>query len=127
MYQNSGVHVDAYDVTGQDKIMYYGQMQEISELDFHGYKISFFYCNWVNAIKDIVKEKYKFISVDLNRQGYKSEPLVLAKHIAQVFYVPDTKKLSWLYLENDESSESRMSSMRKSLINLMRFFLSSHR
>jgi hypothetical protein len=25
-YQNSGVHVDAYDVTGQDKIMYYGQI-----------------------------------------------------------------------------------------------------
>jgi hypothetical protein len=93
MYQNSGVHVDAYDVTGQDKIMYYGQMQEISELDFHGYKISLFYCNWVDAIKGSVKEKYKFISVDLNRQGYKSEPLVLAKHIAQVFYVPDTKKI----------------------------------
>jgi hypothetical protein len=31
-----------------------------------------------------------FISVDLNRQGYKSEPFVLAKHIAQVFYVIDT-------------------------------------
>jgi hypothetical protein len=31
-----------------------------------------------------------FISVDLNRQGYKSEPFVLTKYIAQVFYVPDT-------------------------------------
>jgi hypothetical protein len=30
------------------------------------------------------------ISVDLNRQGYKSEPFILAKHVAQVFYVPDT-------------------------------------
>jgi hypothetical protein len=29
MYQNSGVCIDAYDVTGQDKIMYYGQIQEI--------------------------------------------------------------------------------------------------
>jgi hypothetical protein len=26
MYQNSSVHVDAYDVTGQDKNMYYGQI-----------------------------------------------------------------------------------------------------
>jgi hypothetical protein len=25
-YQNSGVHVDAYDATGQDKTMYYGQI-----------------------------------------------------------------------------------------------------
>jgi hypothetical protein len=28
-YQNSGVRVDAYDVIGQDKNMYYGQIQEI--------------------------------------------------------------------------------------------------
>jgi hypothetical protein len=29
MYQNSGVSVDAYDVTGQDKNMHYGQIHEI--------------------------------------------------------------------------------------------------
>jgi hypothetical protein len=28
-YQNSGVRVDAYNVTDEDKIMYYGQIQEI--------------------------------------------------------------------------------------------------
>jgi hypothetical protein len=28
-YQNSGVRVDAYDVTGEDKNMYYGQIQDI--------------------------------------------------------------------------------------------------
>jgi hypothetical protein len=28
-YQNSGVRVDAYDATGQDKNMYYDQIQEI--------------------------------------------------------------------------------------------------
>jgi hypothetical protein len=42
MYQNNSVRVDAYDVMGQDKNMYYGQIQEIRELDFHGFKISFF-------------------------------------------------------------------------------------
>jgi hypothetical protein len=44
-YQNSGVHVDAYDATGQDKNMYYGQIQEIWEFDFHGFKIPLFCCN----------------------------------------------------------------------------------
>jgi hypothetical protein len=44
-YQNSGVHVDAYDVMGQDKNMYYDQIQEICELNFHGFKIPFFCCN----------------------------------------------------------------------------------
>jgi hypothetical protein len=70
-YQNNGVYVDAYDVTSQDKNMYYDQIQEIWELDFHGFKIPLFHCNWVDAIKGIVKDKYGFISVDLNHQGYK--------------------------------------------------------
>jgi hypothetical protein len=89
-YQNSGVYVDAYVVMGEDKSMYYGQIQEIWELDFQGFKIPLFHCNWVDAIKGVVKDKYGFISVDLNCQGYKSKPFMLAKHIAQVFYVPNT-------------------------------------
>jgi hypothetical protein len=66
MYQNSGVRVDAYDVMCQDKNMYYGQIQEICELDFHGFKIPPFCCNWDDAIKGVVKDKYGFISIDLN-------------------------------------------------------------
>jgi hypothetical protein len=31
-----------------------------------------------------------FITVDLNHQGYKSEPFMLAKYVAQVFHVSDT-------------------------------------
>jgi hypothetical protein len=88
-YQNSGVCVDAYDAMGKDKNMYYGQIQEIWELDFPCFKIPLFCCNWVDGIKGVVRDKYGFISVDLNRQGYKSEPFVLAKYIAQVFYVPN--------------------------------------
>jgi hypothetical protein len=70
--------------------MYFGQIQEIWELDFHSFKIPIFRCNWVDEIKGIVQYKYEFISVDLNRQGYKLEPFMLAKHVAQVFYVADT-------------------------------------
>jgi hypothetical protein len=44
----------------------------------------------VDTIKGVVKDKYGFISIDLNHQGYKLESFVLAKHVAQVFYVPDT-------------------------------------
>jgi hypothetical protein len=90
MYQNSGVGADVYDAMGQDKNLYYGQIQEIWELNFHGFKIPLFRCNWVDAIRGVVQDKYGFISVDLNHQGYKSEPFMLAKHVAQVFYVPDT-------------------------------------
>jgi len=89
-YQNSGVRVDAYDVKGEDKSTYYGQIQEIWELDFHGFKIPLFRCNWVDAKKGVIQDTNRFISVDLNRHGYKSEPFILAEHVAQVFYVPDT-------------------------------------
>jgi hypothetical protein len=44
-----------------------------------------------------------------------------------MFQTQQTKDLMWLYLKNDESSKSRMPSMRKSLINLMRFLLSPPR
>jgi hypothetical protein len=44
----------------------------------------------VDAIKGVVKDKYEFISIDLNHQRYKSKPFVLAKHVSQVFYVADT-------------------------------------
>jgi hypothetical protein len=89
-YQNSGVCVDAYDAMSQDKNIYYGQIQEISELDFHGFKIPPSHCNCVDATRGVIQDKYGFISVDLNHQGYKLEPFMLAKHIAQVFYVLDT-------------------------------------
>jgi hypothetical protein len=89
-YQNSDVRVDAYDVTSQHKNMYYDQIQEIWDLDFHSFKIPLFHCNWVDAIKGVVKDKYMFISVDLNHQGYKSEPFMLVKYVAQVFHVSDT-------------------------------------
>jgi hypothetical protein len=90
-YQNSGVHVDAYDIMGEDKSAYYGQIQEIWDLNFQGFKIPFFCCNWVDTIKGVVKDKYEFISVNLNHQGYKSEPFVLAKRVTQVLYILDTK------------------------------------
>jgi hypothetical protein len=90
MYQNSGVRVDAYDVNREDKTTYYGQIQEIWELDFHGFNIALFRCNWVDANRGVQKDKYGFISVDLSRHGYKTDPFVLAQHMAQVFYVSDT-------------------------------------
>jgi hypothetical protein len=80
--------------------MYYDQIQEIWEIDFHNFKIPLFRCNCVDAIKGVVQDKYEFISVELNRQGYMLEHFVLAKYVAQVFYVPNTtnKRLKMLIL-----------------------------
>jgi hypothetical protein len=89
-YQNSGIRIDAYNVKGEDKSMYYGHIQEIWELNFHCFEIPLFCCNWVDTKKGVVKDKYEFASIDLNRHGYKSEPFVFAKYVAQVFYIFDT-------------------------------------
>jgi hypothetical protein len=70
--------------------MYYGQIQEIWELNFYSLKNPPFRCNWVDAIKGVVKDICLFISVDLNCEGYKLESFVLVKHVTQVFYVLDT-------------------------------------
>jgi hypothetical protein len=53
-YQNSDIRVDVYDATSQDKNMYYGQIQEIWELNFHGFKIPLFCCNSVDGIEGVV-------------------------------------------------------------------------
>jgi hypothetical protein len=89
-YQNSGVCIDAYDVTSEGKIMYYGQIQEIWELYFRSFKIPLFCCNWVDAHYSVVKNNYEFISINLNHHRYKLEPFMFAKHVTQVFYIPDT-------------------------------------
>jgi hypothetical protein len=73
-YQNSGVHINAYDVMGEDKNMYYGQIQEIWELAFHGFQISLFRCNWIDINKGVVKDKYGFITVDLNHRYTSRSP-----------------------------------------------------
>jgi hypothetical protein len=65
-YQNSGVRVDDYDVMGEDKSMYYGQIQEIWELDFHSFQIHLFRYNWVDPNKGVIKDKYGFITIDHN-------------------------------------------------------------
>jgi hypothetical protein len=54
----------------------------------------------------VVQDKYGFISVDLNHQGYNSEPFMLEKHVAQVFYVSDTKnkRLKVVIPENNKLS-----------------------
>jgi hypothetical protein len=64
-YQNSGACVDAYDATGQDKNMYYGQIQEIMELDIHGFKSPLFHCNWVDAIRVLYKTSTSSLALAL--------------------------------------------------------------
>jgi hypothetical protein len=116
-YHNSGVLVDAYDIMGKDKSMYYGQIQKICELDFHGFKIPLFRCNWVDAHMGAVKISTGSLVLTLTVRAT-SRSLSCSQNTWLNFSMFLIKKdLMWLYLRNDESSESRMLLMRKSLIS----------
>jgi hypothetical protein len=97
-YQNSGVHVraivdDSHDDNDMETETYYGQIEEIWELDYVGLKVAFFQCRWVtNGKRAVSKDKYVYFSVDLRVFGYKNEPFVLVNDVDQVFYVPKIAK-----------------------------------
>ena len=88
IYQNSGVRIDAYD-NNMQKAPYYGQIEEIWELNYLEFKVALFKCRWVQGTQGVTRDKNGFVSVDLGNVGYKIKPFVLAKDVLQVFYVPD--------------------------------------
>jgi hypothetical protein len=98
IYQNSVVSVravvdDSNDDDDMETNTYYGQIEEIWELDYVGLKVALFRCRWVtNGKRAVSKDKYVYDSVDLQVFGYKNEPFVLANDVEQVFYVPKIAK-----------------------------------
>ena len=89
--QNSGVCFDATNNNGQ-KDTYYGYIEEIWGLDYGpSFEAPLFRCQWVKLTGGGVKvdKLYGMTIVDLNNLGYREEPFVLAKDVAQVFYVKD--------------------------------------
>jgi hypothetical protein len=88
-YQNSGVRIDAIDKSGNN-ISYYGFIEEIWELDY-GENIRFpmFRCQWVKHPNGVTDDNYGLTLVDLANVGYKDDSWVLAKCVAQVFYIAD--------------------------------------
>src|SRR3954463_6970489 len=89
--QNSGVRFDATNEDGT-KDTYYGYIDEIWELDYGPtFKVPLFRCSWVNMNGDGVKvdQLYGMTTVDLKNLGHTDDPFVLAKDVAQVFYVKD--------------------------------------
>ena len=72
------------------KAPYYGQIEEIWELNYLEFKVALFKYRWVQRSQVVTLDKNGFVSVDLHNVGYKTEPFILAKDVLQVFYVPDT-------------------------------------
>ena len=87
--QNSGVRID---IIGNDgnKDSYFGVIKEIWELEYGPLMIPLFRCQWVNrAGGGIMIDRYGMTIMDFKKIRYKDESFVLAKDVAQVFYVKD--------------------------------------
>jgi hypothetical protein len=88
-YQNSGVHIDAVDKSGNN-ITYYGFIEEIWELDYgENTRFNVFRCQWVKHPNGVTDDNYGLTLVDLANAGYKYDPWVLVERFAQVFYIAD--------------------------------------
>jgi hypothetical protein len=89
--KNSGVRFDAATDKGRNDT-YYSYIEEIWELDYGpSFKVPLIWFKWVKMTGGGVKvnEWYGMTTVDINNLGYLDEPFVLAKYVAQVFYVKD--------------------------------------
>jgi len=115
--QNSGVRFDATNNNG-GKDTYYGHIEAIWELDYGpSLKIPLFRCKWINLTGGGVQldKLYGMTTVDLSNHGYLNEPFVLAKDVAQVFYVKDMSSIP-KKRKNKQASTSSSSEPKRHIV-----------
>jgi hypothetical protein len=84
--QNSGVRYEGIDESTGKTRTYYGQIEEIWELDYGGdIQIPIFRCQWVKP-KGVAVDDFGLTTVELQSVGYKDDQWVLASRVAQVAY-----------------------------------------
>jgi hypothetical protein len=102
--QNSGVTMVARSLhvsSAKDRnpiyasMSYFGVIERIWELDYTSFRLPVFGCKWVDNNNGLRVDELGFMKVDLNRQGYKDEPFILASQAQQVFYVTDPADSKW--------------------------------
>ena len=73
------------------KLVYYGRVHEIWELDYSSFTIGLFKCKWVDSNRRCVKndDRCGFTLVDLTRLCDSEEPFILATQATQVLYIVD--------------------------------------
>ncbi|KAK1382955.1 hypothetical protein POM88_020690 [Heracleum sosnowskyi] len=101
--QNSGVSITATALHQSNhdedpilaKTTYFGRIANIWELDYVGFRMPVFDCDWVNNVGGVHVEDSGFIRVDLAKIGYKDDSFIMATQAQQVFYVTDPVDKKW--------------------------------
>ncbi|KAL8089651.1 hypothetical protein AgCh_039222 [Apium graveolens] len=102
--QNSGVAVTATALhqssNNEDPVLsdttYFRRIANIWEMDYVGFKVPVFDCNWVNNVGGVYIEESGFVRVDLAKVGYKDDSFIMATQAQQVFYVTDPVDKKWI-------------------------------
>jgi hypothetical protein len=95
VYQNSGVTMKA--LTGKENITYYGRIEEIWELDYTVSVIPMFRVRWAEKIETdednfttmVIPPPRPIEETNVKAISARKEPWVLAKQVAQCFYITD--------------------------------------
>lgn len=96
--QNSGVTLQAstsFYASVKDSrplhasLSYYGVVEDIWELDYTGFKVPVYRCNWFDHNKGIHIDDEGFTIVNFEKLAPTDEPFILASQARQVFYVKD--------------------------------------
>jgi len=99
---NSGVYVKGVTEGGEDD--FYGVIQHIFELEYHGlsHKVALFYCQWFDPKRNRgtkVNPNYDIVDIKMNRKYDRYDPFIIAQKAIQVYYVPYpdmcTNKRGW--------------------------------
>ncbi|WVZ82866.1 hypothetical protein U9M48_030076 [Paspalum notatum var. saurae] len=88
------------------QVTYFGIIDDIWELDYGlNIQIPIFKCQWVKHPQRVEVDNYGLTSVDLANVGYKDDPWVLARRVAQVFYIldPSQKKQKHIVASSKQS------------------------
>ncbi|XP_010693722.1 uncharacterized protein LOC104906639 [Beta vulgaris subsp. vulgaris] len=104
--ENSGVSIEAsssHYASAKDKspidakLLYYGRVQDIWELDYSGFTVCLFQCKWVDNNERYIRKDGPcgFTLVDLGQLRDSKESFVLASQVKQVFYVTDPADKKW--------------------------------
>jgi hypothetical protein len=113
VYQNSGVRVwavvdDSHDHDDDTETnTYYGQIEEIWELDYVGLKVALFQCRWVtNGKRAVSKDKYGLVLISrslVTKTNRLSSPTMLSKR--SMYLTLQRRTGLWLCLEKKDCGD----------------------
>ncbi|XP_057444023.1 uncharacterized protein LOC130736195 [Lotus japonicus] len=99
--QNSGVIVKGDELTGH--VDFYGVVRKITEIRYLNSNFAIlFECDWFEAPSEgrnqgmgYRRDEYGFISIEMTKLYYKSDPYILASQAGLVYYVKYNDKENW--------------------------------